>query len=198
MYVLGPRILDGCGGMLERLDPGPAARAVLRELHEDVGHTVHLAMLSGEDAVYVEKLVDPGLPYQTASRVGGRIPLHCTAIGKAILAAMAPDEASALVARGGLVRRTPRTIVTPRALRAELERRARARVRDRRRGERAQHPLRGERRARSPRPPRRGVSVSALTVELSFDGRAGARPAGRRRGVGRCRPALGATLLPAA
>ena len=97
VYVLGPRILAMAGGMLDQLDAGPAARAVLRDLHADVGHTVHFAMLSGDEAVYLEKLVDPNLPYQTASRVGGRIPLHCTAIGKSILATMTPDEARALL-----------------------------------------------------------------------------------------------------
>ena len=106
----------------------PGARPVLRELHADVGHTVHFAMLSGDEAVYLEKLVDPNLPYQFASRVGGRIPLHCTAIGKALLAAMAPEEARALLGRRELVRRTPNTLVTVAAIarRAGPDPRARA------------------------------------------------------------------------
>src|SRR5215210_392766 len=41
VYALGPRILAMAGGMLEQLSAGPAGRAVLRELHADVGHTVH-------------------------------------------------------------------------------------------------------------------------------------------------------------
>ena len=169
VYVLGPRILAMAGGMLERLDPGPAARTVLRSLHEDVGHTVHLAMLAGEEAIYVEKLVDRGLPYQTASRVGGRIPLHCTAIGKSLLAAMAPDEAVALVARRRLVRRTPRTIVTPRALRAELERvRERSFAIDDEENERNIRCVGSAVRDHRGRPTA-AVSVSALTVELSFE-----------------------------
>jgi DNA-binding IclR family transcriptional regulator len=88
VYVLGPRVLTMAGAMLGRLDVTALAGPVLRALHADVGHTVHFAMLSDDEAVYLEKLVDPGLPYQFASRVGGRIPLHCTAIGKALLAEM--------------------------------------------------------------------------------------------------------------
>ena len=169
VYMLGPRILAMAGGMLERLDPGPAARTILRELHEDVGHTVHLAMLAGDEAVYVEKLVDPGLPYQTASRVGGRIPLHCTSIGKAILAAMPPEEARALLARRKLVQRTPHTLVTPRALRAEMERvRQREFAIDDEENERNIRCVGSVVRDHRGRPVA-AVSVSALTVELSFD-----------------------------
>ena len=159
--MLGPRILALAGGMLDQLNAGPAGRAVLRELHADVGHTVHFAMLLGDEAVYVEKLVDPDLPYQTASRVGMRIPLHCTAIGKALLAAMAPEEAAGLLGpRQADARAAGKTIVTLGAIRRGVEC-GRAAVRDRRRGERAQHPLRGQRRPRPPRPPRGRVSVSA-------------------------------------
>ena len=169
VYVLGPRILAMAGGMLDQLDAGPAARAVLRELHGDVGHTVHFAMLSGDEAVYVEKLVDPNLPYQTASRVGGRIPLHCTAIGKSILATMAPEEARTLLARRKLVRRTPNTRVTPTALRTELDR-----VREQgfaiddeenERNIRCVGSVVVDHRGR----PAGAVSVSALTVELSYE-----------------------------
>ena len=169
VYVLGPRILAMAGGMLDQLDAGPAARTVLRELHADVGHTVHFAMLSGDEAVYVEKLVDPDLPYQTASRVGGRIPLHCTAIGKAMLAAMSAEDARALLGRRRLVRRTPNTLVTTASIRTEL-----ARVRDRRfaiddeeneRNIRCVGAAVVDHRGR----PAGAVSVSALTVELTYD-----------------------------
>jgi IclR family transcriptional regulator, acetate operon repressor len=169
VYVLGPRILAMAGGMLDQLNAGPAGRAVLRDLHADVGHTVHFAMLLGDEAVYVEKLVDPDLPYQTASRVGMRIPLHCTSIGKALLAAMSPEEAASLLGRGKLARRTENTLVTLPALRAELERvRERAFAIDDEENERNIRCLGSavlDHRGR----PAGAVSVSALTVELSYD-----------------------------
>jgi DNA-binding IclR family transcriptional regulator len=151
VYVLGPRVLTMAGAMLGRLDVTALAGPVLRALHADVGHTVHFAMLSDDEAVYLEKLVDPGLPYQFASRVGGRIPLHCTAIGKALLAEMeTPPEMDG-------------------ELRAELER-----VRERR------FAIDDEENERNIRcvgaavrdhtgAPTHAISVSALTVELSFD-----------------------------
>jgi DNA-binding IclR family transcriptional regulator len=53
------------------------------------------------------------------SRIGGRMPLHCTAIGKALLA-HAGDELVARVVGGGLERRTPHTITAPGLLRRQL------------------------------------------------------------------------------
>ena len=163
VYVLGPRVLTMAGAMLGRLDATKLAAPVLRALHADVGHTVHFAMLSDDEAVYLEKLVDPGLPYQFASRVGGRIPLHCTAIGKALLADM---EA---LPRLELERRTPQTVVTLDQLRAELERvRGRGFAIDDEENERNIRCVGAAVRDHTGAATH-AISVSALTVELSFD-----------------------------
>jgi len=169
VYALGPRVLTRAGDMLRGLDATASAQPILRELHAEVGHTVHFAMLSDDEAVYLEKLVDPHLPYQFASRVGGRILLHCTAIGKSLLAAMPPSQASEILGRRELVRRTANTIVTPAELRAELDRvRERGFAVDDEENERnircvgsAVHDHLGA--------PTHAISVSALTVEVSVD-----------------------------
>ncbi len=164
-YVLGPRVLTMAGAALQHLDAGP----VLRELHAEVGHTVHFAMLTGDEAVYLEKLVDPNLPYQFASRVGGRIPLHCTAMGKALLAAMDRGTARELLGRRELVRRTANTLVTVREIEAELDRiRARGFSIDDEENERnircVGAAVRDHRGVAS-----HAISVSALTVEVSVE-----------------------------
>jgi IclR family acetate operon transcriptional repressor len=164
-YALGPRVLTMAGDLLHGLDATASAAPVLRALHAEVGHTVHFAMLAEDEAVYLEKLVDPQLPYQFASRIGGRIPLHCTAIGKAMLAGMAED----VVGRLELRRRTPQTLVSADALRAEL-----ARVRER------GFAIDDEENERNIRcvgsavrdhtgAPTHAISVSALTVDMSLD-----------------------------
>jgi IclR family acetate operon transcriptional repressor len=168
VYVLGPRVLTMASDMLHELDATVVARPIVRALHGEVGHTVHFAALSDDEAVYLDKLVDPGLPYQFASRVGGRIPLHCTAIGKALLAAMPPPEARDVLSRRELVRRTPNTLVSPEALDEELELvRSRGFAIDDEENERnircvgsAVLDHRGE--------PTHAISVSALTVELGL------------------------------
>ncbi|NUT51353.1 MAG: IclR family transcriptional regulator [Saccharothrix sp.] len=118
-YLGGPRILTLAGRFLQRLDVAEQVRPVLRDLQEGTGWTVHLALLSGDEAVYVAKLEGVG-PYHLASRVGMSLRLHCTSIGKAVLAAMPDDEVRALVRRTGLPARTERTITDVDALLAEL------------------------------------------------------------------------------
>ncbi len=83
------------------------------------GHTVHLALRSGDHATYIHK-IESDQPYQMASRVGMSIPLHCTAIGKCILAYLPPDELESVIATRGLPGRTPATITDRRRLDAEL------------------------------------------------------------------------------
>lgn len=106
-YRLAPRSA-ALGAALGLAAPGGVEQA-LRELGEKVGATVHLALRSGSHAVYVHKIDAPG-PVRMASSVGMRIPLHCTAIGKAILAALDDAGVRAVVAEAGLPVRTPNTI----------------------------------------------------------------------------------------
>ncbi|MCT2587904.1 IclR family transcriptional regulator [Actinophytocola gossypii] len=118
-YVGGPRILTLAGRFLQRLDIAEQVRPILRDLQESTGWTVHLALLSGDEAVYVAKL-EGAKPYHLASRVGMSLKLHCTSIGKAILATMPDDEVHTLLARTGLAPRTPHTITDEPALLADL------------------------------------------------------------------------------
>ena len=119
-YATGTRVLALAGEALRRLDQSHML-PVLGALRDEVGHTVHFALLTGHEATYTEKLEDPDSAYQMASRVGMSLPLHSTAIGKAILAAMPAAERSELIARLELAPRTPRTFVEPDRLVAELE-----------------------------------------------------------------------------
>lgn len=93
--------------------------AILSQFQSEVDHTVHIALRSGNRAIYVRKIDGEG-PYQMASRVGGQLELHCTAIGKAVLAHSAPEDVKAVV-DAGLSRRTAGTITDPAAFADELE-----------------------------------------------------------------------------
>jgi IclR family acetate operon transcriptional repressor len=93
-YVPGARVLALAAEALRELDRG-RVKPILEALRDDVGHTVHLALLTGGEATYVEKLEARNSGYQMASRVGMRLSLRTTAIGKAILAAL-PDDGGRL------------------------------------------------------------------------------------------------------
>lgn len=108
-YLLGARLLAlgaraADGATLVRI-----SSPILRDLRDSTGHTVHMAVRQGDEMVYLAKL-DGRRAYQMRSHVGLTIPLHCTAVGKAVLARMPLDEVRALVGRTGLPRRTEHTI----------------------------------------------------------------------------------------
>jgi IclR family acetate operon transcriptional repressor len=108
-YALGARLLGLVGQAGDESQLARLGRPIISALCEQTGHTIHLAVRQGDEAVYVEKL-DGRRAYQMRSRIGLSIPLHNTAIGKAVLAEL-PDEAVLEIGgRTGLPRRTPHTI----------------------------------------------------------------------------------------
>lgn len=91
----------------------------LQDLYERTHETVHLGVLEGHEVVYVAK-IGGHRQVTSPSRTGGRMPLHCTAIGKVLLAHAEPDLRHAVLS-GRLVRRTPRTVVARGLLNKQLD-----------------------------------------------------------------------------
>jgi IclR family acetate operon transcriptional repressor len=117
-YGVGGR-LSGLGAQIVSVVSAGVGPALRRLQQGAGGNTVHLAVRVGDHAVYLHK-VDSDKPYEMRSRVGNQLMLHCTAIGKAILAHLPPEEVDAVLASAGLRARTPATIIDLRALHAEL------------------------------------------------------------------------------
>lgn len=90
----------------------------LEDLYEATHESAHLALLDGTEVVYLAKVCGHRSA-PTASAVGGRLPTHCTAVGKALLG-VGPTEAFAERVKTGLPRRTPLTLATPGALERDL------------------------------------------------------------------------------
>src|SRR5690242_17936652 len=84
-YELGMRLVELGSLALHQDRIHRAAIPLLRDLHRATGLVVHLAVLDGSDVVYLEKIGDH-MAAAIPTRVGGRQPAHCTAVGKAILA----------------------------------------------------------------------------------------------------------------
>jgi len=114
MFNVGSRALD-------HLDLHSAARPVAEELSEDLGETVHMGVLEGDSAVYVLK-IESRYTIRMFSRVGRRIPLYCTAIGKTLLAFSAEEDREAALKGLRMLAFTKKTLTTRAALYAELER----------------------------------------------------------------------------
>ena len=96
-----------------------AALPYLQDLYESTGENVHLAVRDGYDAMYIERL-SGHRSVPVVSRSGGRLPLHATGVGKALLAWETEDFQSDFLRRP-LRRLTPYTVTVAARLRAELE-----------------------------------------------------------------------------
>jgi DNA-binding IclR family transcriptional regulator len=118
-YRLGRQLFEL--GMRASVERGLIEVAIpfMEDLYERTHETVHLGVREGTEVVYVTK-IGGHRQASSPSRVGGRMPLHCTAIGKALLA-HAPDELRTEVLAGPLPRRTPRTITAPGLLANQLD-----------------------------------------------------------------------------
>ncbi|WP_330252940.1 IclR family transcriptional regulator [Nocardia sp. NBC_00565] len=94
------------------------AMPFLQDLYERTHETVHLGVREGHEVVYLAK-IGGHRQAKAPSRTGGRMPMHCTAIGKVLLSHAGEKEQVAVLS-GPLERRTPHTIVAPGILRAQL------------------------------------------------------------------------------
>jgi DNA-binding IclR family transcriptional regulator len=95
-----------------------ALRPYMESLHHSTNESVLLAVLDGLEVLYLEKIANSAKPAR-ASRIAGRMPLHCTATGKVLLAYSPPHVLEAVLARP-LERLTPATIVAPGLLREQV------------------------------------------------------------------------------
>lgn len=95
------------------------ATPFLEDLYERTHETVHLGLREGTEVVYVAKM-GGHKQAKVPSRIGGRMPLHATAIGKALLA-HAPHETQAEMLSRPLRRFSPRTITAHGLLRKQLD-----------------------------------------------------------------------------
>lgn len=119
-YELGMRLVE-LGSLAVHQDRlHRAALPLLHELHRVTGHAVHLAILDGTDVVYLEK-IGGRLSAAIPTRVGGRQPAHCTAVGKAMLA-YADAAQLAAVDTVLATRKTKYSLSTATQLRTELDR----------------------------------------------------------------------------
>jgi len=113
-YALGQR-------MVRSLSLGEIALPHMQALALQSRATVHLAILDHDQGVYIQKAESPGL-IQFDTYLGRRMDLHCTALGKIILAFSPPEQVAHVLAKRAFARYTPNTIVTSAALRKEISR----------------------------------------------------------------------------
>lgn len=119
-YSIGPRLIGWAHRAWQDLPIRQAAGPSLTALRDHSGETVHLAVLDGHHITYVDKQ-ESLKSIRMYSAIGRRGPLHCTGIGKAILAFQPPAIQQQLVHALEYPAFTPTTLTSPAALLRELD-----------------------------------------------------------------------------
>ncbi|HAM57600.1 MAG TPA: hypothetical protein DDZ42_16905 [Candidatus Rokubacteria bacterium] len=120
-YRLAPRLLRLTGRPWGREDLAELAAPALDALSRRTGEGASLAILRDTTVTVIAKR-DPEGPVRVVQEVGGIRPIHCTAVGKALVAWLPPPELDRVLAGAAFERKTARTIPTPAGLRDELAR----------------------------------------------------------------------------
>ena len=95
------------------------SHAYMRRLMEQCGETCNLAILDGTEAVFIDQ-VQCRETMRTIVKLGSRVPLHASGVGKAIFASLLDDQIDALVKVKGLPRITENTITSPETMWASI------------------------------------------------------------------------------
>ena len=112
-FRLGLRLVALSNAVLAELDVRSVARPALQRLGGETGETAHLGIRDGAEMVYLDK-VESVHPVRMYSKIGARAPLHCTGVGKVLLAFTPEEDWPELELR----RYTDQTLTTKEALSA--------------------------------------------------------------------------------
>ncbi len=120
-YSIGYGVLEIATGLLRRFSVVEVARPFMQAVAARTGENTHVAVRNGSNAISLGSESATGI-LRVETSVGTAEPLHCTAIGKALLIDFTEPELQALLGDGQLHRFTPNTITTLHDLSAELSR----------------------------------------------------------------------------
>ena len=118
-YMFALKLFDLANATLNVTELRDRALPLLRNLMEKTHLTVHMATLEQYEAVIIAKVEPPGL-LRLASWIGKRMDVHCTDVGKALIAFLPEEEFNYLIREHGLPRHNEKTITSSTRLKEEL------------------------------------------------------------------------------
>jgi DNA-binding IclR family transcriptional regulator len=118
-YMVGPKLAKLGSGANYRATLCRASAGVLDKLRTQTGETVNLAVLDGNEILYLS-VFESQHTFRMVSEVGRRRPLYCTALGKAILAYLQPEQQRKIISATSFERFTPHTICSAEELGKDL------------------------------------------------------------------------------
>ncbi len=114
-YRAGLKLATLGANVLTNFDLRDHVHPQLLALHKETEHTCHMGIKNGDMGVYLDKLEAKDYGIKLFSAVGKNFPLHCTAMGKVLLAYSPVEEMTRILARG-LTAFTEKTITGPELL----------------------------------------------------------------------------------
>ena len=119
-YRLGLVMFELGQAVRVHMDLHAAVGPVLAALREETHESCQVGILDGHEVVYVDRL-ESSHTLRLMNETGRRVPVHCTSSGKVLLAHLSPEALDRVLAAAPLTRLTPRTVVDPALLRADLD-----------------------------------------------------------------------------
>jgi len=119
-YLFGLKLLHLSRMALRLLKWQEGTSLLLRALMDETQLTVHLGLLEDDEAILIEKL-EPRVASRVATWLGRRMELHCTAVGKVLMAYLPEELLDRLIAQHGLPRHNDNTIASARKLKEHLK-----------------------------------------------------------------------------
>ena len=111
-FSLTPRVLRLGIGALAALSLPQIVQPWLDQLSEQIGQSCSISILDGTEIVYVARAAQRRV-MSIGLMPGSRLPAHCTSMGRALLAALAEDEARAIIEASDMTPRTPHSLTDP-------------------------------------------------------------------------------------
>lgn len=118
-YSLGLKVIEMGMAKLNQMNVVREASPYIKKLVSESNETVHLGVLEGQDVLYLDK-AESSQTVRMVSRTGRRAPLHCTALGKVLLAHLPETERKKIISDKVLPRLTHNTITDKAQLDKEL------------------------------------------------------------------------------
>jgi IclR family KDG regulon transcriptional repressor len=118
-YRIGRPLFVLAASALDEVEMVSLATPILEDLSRETGESAHFSVRLGDAVVVLARTGGKGA-FQLTDRAGAMRPAHCTALGKIMLAALAPDQLEQFLARADLKAHTSKSITSPELLRREI------------------------------------------------------------------------------
>ncbi|ATG36312.1 putative transcriptional regulator, IclR family [Phaeobacter piscinae] len=119
-YGPGPRLRSLAVNTISSEHLRTARLAILKAVAEEIGETCNLATPDREGMTYLDR-VETKWPLRIQLPIGTQVPFHCTASGKMYLSTLRAATLNSVLSARALEPQTDKTITSPDALRAELQ-----------------------------------------------------------------------------